>query len=747
VIDPDHPDFASTPAAGDRPSFGYEPVATERDPCLTIVTPFFDTDPRIFEETALSVRRQSLQQFEWLIVDDGSTRQESLAALGRFDDADPRIRVLRHERNRGLPAARNTGIEHARSEFVLLLDSDDLLEPTAAEKWLWFLTSHPEHAFVKGFEVGFGDQEYLWSRGFHDGKAFRKENLASAIALVRKDAFERVGGYDESLVGGLEDWDLWLRCAAAGLWGGTVPEYLDWYRRRVGHSERWANWEGKGQKDLRRAWRRRHPELWRGAFPDSRGGSAGGGKVDLEPPSFENLLAKELRRLLLIVPYAPVGGAEKFNLGLVAQLSRKGWETTIVTTLPGDHTWLPQFGRLTPDTFALSRFLQPADYPRFLHYLIRSRRPDAILVSNSQFAYAALPYLRQIAGGTPIADYCHMEEEGWLRGGYPRLSIENGKWLDLQITASRYLKDWMVERGAEPDRVQVCHINVELPERAGRPERSGLDLPADVPLVLYPCRLTEQKQPQVFAKTVQELRRRGEPFLAIVVGGGPYFSWLRTFVRRKRLKGHVRLLGRQSHRRVQELMAVADCVFVPSRHEGILLTFYEAMAAGVPVVGAGVGGQRELVTPECGVLVERADEDTEVQRYADVLTRLLGDPQQRAEMGEAGRARIRAHFTLDRMGDRMDELLERSSQLAASTPRAAPTPEQARAAALAAVRLASWAAAQAPGRQQLPERARLALYKSIAAVGLPLHRLAMRLGLHWIDRLRHRVAQALEPEP
>src|SRR5690606_2540416 len=152
------------------------------------------------------------------------------------------------------------------------------------------------------------------------------------------------GGYDETIRKGLEDWEFWLRCANAGFWGGTVPEYLDWYRRRSNHSERWSDWgEGPAQAAFHAMLRQRYPRLWEGNFP----------RISPRPhePSatlshalpFHNRLAKEKPRLLLIVPWLTVGGADKFNLDLIPQLKRRGWEISIATTLPGDHSWLPVF--------------------------------------------------------------------------------------------------------------------------------------------------------------------------------------------------------------------------------------------------------------------------------------------------------------------------------------------------------------------------------------------------------------------
>src|SRR5262249_39837361 len=163
--------------------------------------------------------------------------------------------------------------------------------------------------------------------------------------------------------------------------------------------------------------------------------TAGGRAVELDELPFEHELPRTGPRLLLVLPWVSLGGADKFSLDVVAQLGRLGWSTTAVTTESGDHTWAPEPERLTPDGFALSRFLAPRDYPRFLRYLIRSRRPDAILVMHSPFAYNALPYLRWIADGRPLLDFTHIDEHDWYDGGYARLSLDNRALLDLQVTA------------------------------------------------------------------------------------------------------------------------------------------------------------------------------------------------------------------------------------------------------------------------------------------------------------------------
>src|SRR5919197_2977757 len=102
------------------------------------------------------------------------------------------------------------------------------------------------------------------------------------------------------------------------------------------------------------------------------------------------------RRLLMLAPSAAIGGVDQFNLNLVDQLAGRCWETTLALLLPGDHAWLPRFRERVSDVVALGD-VPPREYPTALTDLVRSRRPDAILLTNAQIGYAALPCLRLAA--------------------------------------------------------------------------------------------------------------------------------------------------------------------------------------------------------------------------------------------------------------------------------------------------------------------------------------------------------------
>lgn len=741
MIDPRAPVFSDTPASLGRASFDYAPADLTAKPIVSIVTPFFNTR-EVFDETARSVLRQSLQAWEWLIINDATTDVQALAILHRYRSLDPRIRVIDLPENGGPSAARNFGYRSASTPYVLQLDSDNLLEPTAAEKWLWFLQSHDSLDFVKGYSVGFGAEEYLWTEGFHSGPAFLDKNMVDATSLVRRSVHESVGGYDETIRDGFEDWEFWLRAANGGHWGGTVPEFLDWYRRRPSHADRWQDWDnGPRQHAFQAKMRGRYANLWRGAFPKKQEHRLGPYQDVPENLPCVNVLQKSAPRILLIVPWLTMGGADRFNLDLTSWLLDAGWEVTIATTLAGDHSWMPDFARLTPDIFPLTHFLQVADYPRFLRYLIGSRSVDVVLTTHSEVGYLLLPYLRAHCPGVAFLDYCHLEEERWRNGGYPRISLEHAGLLDLTVVSSNHLKEWMVGRNGDPARTEVCYTGARAiadadPETRSR-VREELGIPMDARLILFAGRIAAQKQPRVLVESLRSLRQMGVEFCAVIAGDGPEMAILRSAVARHRL-GCVRLIGAVTEGEINRLMAASDVFFLPSAWEGIALSVFEAMAAGLPVVSADVGGQRELVTADCGILIPPLNGgNEEAARYAEALALLLCDDSRRRTMGVAGRARVYGNFAFEGSASRILELIEKARRLHLEAPRPRPSTAVARTCAFQTVeilrlrRLADelWAGR---GRSQVPSPFQLRLYAAIARLLEPIYQWGVSRGWRWV---------------
>jgi len=669
------PDFHNTPTSSLRPNYSYRPDSPEALPFVTIITPFYNVSAPIFRETAQTILGQSFQQWEWLIINDGSTDAAALTHLTTYRTLEPRIRVIDLESNRGPCIARNIGFRAAQTEFVVTLDADDLLEPTAIEKWFWFLVTHPEYSFTKGYSIGFGSQEYLWPHGFELAEHFLTENPIDQTAMIRRTVWQQVGGFDESNREGLEDWEFWIRCANAGYWGATIPEYHDWYRRRDNHGERWLNWSSQTKvARFQQELQKKYPQLYEGHFPKiERSQAAPYTSIPLQQPC-RNLIAKptQRQRILMLLPWLVTGGADKFNLDLVEGLSAKNYEISICTTLPSDNNWLVYFAKFTPDIFNLSNFLELIDFPRFLLYLINSRQIEIVFISNSYLSYQLLPFLRAHCPQTTFVDYTHIEEPHWKSGGYPRASVGYQELLDLRIVTSHYLKQWQIKQGSNPERIEVCYINVDpnvwhLAHFNRDNLRQELAVSAEMPLILYAGRMTAQKRPHLFAEIIRQLVcEENLPFICLVAGDGPDLPALQEFINSHKLQQQIYFLGEVPPSRMQELQAAADIFLLPSEYEGISLAIYEAMAMQTVPVSAAVGGQMELVTPECGYLIPHGPQ--EIKEYVIALKRLIQFPQQRQCMAIAGRQRIINHFSLDKMVNRMIELFNQAEELAQKSP-------------------------------------------------------------------------------
>ena len=197
------------------------------EPLVSIVVPCFN-DGRYLDDSIRSVFNQTLTSFEVIVVDDGSTEPDTIATI----DSLPwtRTRVIR-QANQGLSAARNTGMSAARGTYVVPLDADDQLEPQFLETMVAALEPEPEAAFAACRARLFEDIDAVWIPRPYNPYQLLLSNSIIGCVLLRRDAYLSVGGYDETMHNGNEDWDLWIRLMQAG-WGVVeVHEVLFLYRK------------------------------------------------------------------------------------------------------------------------------------------------------------------------------------------------------------------------------------------------------------------------------------------------------------------------------------------------------------------------------------------------------------------------------------------------------------------------------------------------------------------------------------
>ncbi|MGQ9689521.1 MAG: glycosyltransferase family 2 protein, partial [Desulfobaccales bacterium] len=209
---------------------GLHPQSCASPPRVSVVIPCYNYG-RYLPEAVASVVAQTYQDFEIIIVNDGSTDNTKEVAQ-QLIASYPQYRLsLINQKNSGQPAiSRNCGIREARGEFILCLDAEDLIAPTMLEECLRLLEQNPEVAIAYTDRLDFDGIDQVVLAGDYDFSRLCSANHISYCAFFRKAVWEAVGGYRTN-VKGVEDWDFWIAAGARGFFGRRLPKPLFMYRR------------------------------------------------------------------------------------------------------------------------------------------------------------------------------------------------------------------------------------------------------------------------------------------------------------------------------------------------------------------------------------------------------------------------------------------------------------------------------------------------------------------------------------
>ncbi len=201
-------------------------------PTISLLTTVYNGQ-RHLEQTLRSALAQTFRDFEYVIVDDGST-DDTPRILQRYADMDARVRVIR-QANAGIPRAANAGLAACRAAIIARTDADDLLKPNRLEIQLQHLR-RSDAVCIGTFVDYIDDRGRLLTtiKSPTDNDAIQQALLDGhcsiwhTSSMMRREAIERVGGYDEAFDCAL-DLDLWLRLGEVGPLG-NVPLSLQMYR-------------------------------------------------------------------------------------------------------------------------------------------------------------------------------------------------------------------------------------------------------------------------------------------------------------------------------------------------------------------------------------------------------------------------------------------------------------------------------------------------------------------------------------
>lgn len=193
---------------------------------VSIIMPCYN-DGKYIKESILSALSQSYPDKELIIIDDGSTDKYTIDILDNINDK--RIMVIKSE-NKKPAAARNLGIKNASGEYILPLDADDLIDKYYLEKAVKILEENSNIGVVYCYADLFGEIKGRWHLPDYSIEKMLLDNIVFVTSMFRKSDWEKVGGFNESMLHGMEDYDFWLSILELNREIYQIPEILFHYR-------------------------------------------------------------------------------------------------------------------------------------------------------------------------------------------------------------------------------------------------------------------------------------------------------------------------------------------------------------------------------------------------------------------------------------------------------------------------------------------------------------------------------------
>ena len=639
----------------------------EKEPIISVIIPFYN-DKKYIEQSINCILNQTFPYYEILIIDDGSKDEESLKKLEEVSKIDKRIRVF-HKSNEGLAATRDYGATKSSKtcKYLMFIDSDDLLEPTFMECAYWTLETNKDAAWAYSDSVGFESYTYTWNKWF-DSEKMKKVNELLAIAMVRKSDFNRVNGYGLREKAVNEDWNFWLKLLGHDRYPVHMSFYGMWYRRKETGELKNASKNQKrtleiieetASKITKRVNAIQYPKY-------DYNYDLLSDKLDIITPK---CVDNNKINILMILPWMITGGADRFVLDLVSNLDKNKFEITILTTEPNKNVLRQQFEE-NATVYDLTSFLSQKYWLSFINYIIEKNNINLIFNTNSKFGYSILPYLKSRNPNIPIIDYIHMEEWYNRNGGYSRYSTMMKSVIDKTLTCNENSKRILKEHfGRNSEEIETVYIGVDEekfnPSKFNKNElleKYGLQNEKRY-ILSYICRISEQKRPILLLEIVKKLKEKRNDFLVLVVGNGNLLEKMKKKASEMEILENIKFLG--NIEKTEEIYALSDATINCSIKEGLALTSYESLSMGVPVISANVGGQKELITEDVGIVVtcmqdEKAiySEDYDSNEINDYVVGIDNVLNNLEKYKENCRNRILDKFTSKNMINKMTEIFE-----------------------------------------------------------------------------------------
>ena len=618
----------------------YSNTLSESEFLCSVVIPFYKKEATVFQ-TLDSLKLQTFQDFEIILVNDGSPDRNTASVLSEISRKFPDIIII-NQINSGVAAARNKGINRAKGRYIICLDADDKLEPTYIEKMAMILEAKPELGLVTSDMKIFGVRNEIYIQEQYSSRRLLENNMVTTAAMFKKEAWAVVGGYTSGI--GYEDWDFWLKLAEKGFFGIKIPESLFNYRTSI--SSRYTDDKANHQKNYKKI-KRMHASYNTKINKLIKFKKRNNYLVDPvktfinlnNPSSYRKNTSKELPTLMIVMPWMNMGGAENLTYSFCNEIKEK-YNIVFVTLLKSDNNWEFKFREVSEDIYHLyNLFGEDKDLKReFIINYLKTRSVGVLHIVHNGNIFEDLSEIKNQVSRLNVIVTMFND-----RVDFFQKAIDQAKYIDLFTTDNgKVYAEYIRLLGSRKKKLLLPNgidtKNTFNPKNYNRNAiRKNLEIKEDEVACFFIGRLSVEKNPNVVVEVAKKIKK----IKFFIVGDGPMKPQIEASTKIK--KNNVRYLGYSD--RIPEYLIAADIFLLPSSIEGFPLSLIEAMSMGVVSIASNVGAISDVIDEgKNGYIINPPGS---VKEIVKILSSSSMNHKQLKQKGLLARETVENKFSLD----------------------------------------------------------------------------------------------------
>jgi glycosyltransferase involved in cell wall biosynthesis len=612
-------------------------------PLVSIVIPYYNRADTI-DETLASLASQTFINFETIIVDDGSTDQESVEKLKELKTGSPVKVKLVHQPNSGVASARNKGIELAKGKYIICLDSDDMLESTFIEKATVALEANPDVSLVSTYQDMFGVVNEVFEKHSYDPMRLIDDNMVITAAQFRREAWKQSGGYKSEI--GYEDWEFWLTLAENGYWGKQIPEPLFKYRTSMQSryvDDKDVHWNNlKTIRAIHSDYKKRIRSLVTSRSSERHVATSQTAFMNMKRSKDYRVVSNGNPNVLVTVPWMDFGGVSTLLNNFTREVA-SDVNLHFITGLPNKNEWEYKFKNITSRVYHMPNLFDEdaALQYEFMANYIKTRNIDILHIVHNGFVYPMLSELKKLFPELRVVTTVFNDRAPYLRQSVDEQQSINTFTTDNLAVAGIYQKalNDMSDVRVIPNGIDSADIFNPALFDINAVRESLKIAPKDV-AVFYIGRLSEEKNPDLFVEMAGMILKKGlKNARFFIVGDGPMRSQIEYAIHDLKTD-RVTYLGYQSD--IAKYLSAADVFVLPSSVEGFPLSIIEAMAMNVAVVATNVGAVSDVIADGVnGIVVS----EVSALALANSLERVLETPSELSDIQSKTRREVEKKYS------------------------------------------------------------------------------------------------------